>query len=118
MSDKELQTLPSSLREKQRYIVFDIIADESAAFGNFVDAVWDTLLDFLGEKGAAEVDPWILKDLFDEDQQRGGIRVRKDYVEDVRAALALITEINGETATIQVISVTGTMDSARKKYFS
>jgi ribonuclease P/MRP protein subunit POP5 len=113
-----LQPLPSSLRRKQRYVVFDLLSDEQHQLGAVVDAVWDAVLELLGERGAAEADPWILKDLFDADRQRGAIRVHKDSVTAVRAALALITLIDGTDTTVQVVGVTGTMDSAEEKYLA
>ncbi|MFB6294685.1 MAG: Rpp14/Pop5 family protein [Candidatus Nanohaloarchaea archaeon] len=113
----ELQALPKSLREKHRYIVIDIICDRDRDLGQVVDAVWDAILDFLGQEGAAAAAPWVLEDLFDAEQQRGAVKVKKDAVEEVRAALALVQEIGGEDATVQVLGVTGTMDSAREKYF-
>lgn len=117
MSDDTLQTLPSSLREKQRYIIFEILSEEQHDLGAFVNAAWDAMLDLLGENGVAHAQPWILKDLYDESQQQGGIRVHKDHVEDVRAAITLMTDIGRTDATVHVLGVTGTMDSARKKYF-
>ncbi len=111
-----LQTLPSSLREKQRYIIFEILSDDTPDLGAFVNTAWDTMLDLLGERGVAQAQPWILKDLYDVDQQKGGIRVHKDHVEDVRAALTLITEIDRTPVTVHVLGVTGTMDSAEEKY--
>ncbi|MFB6076645.1 MAG: Rpp14/Pop5 family protein [Candidatus Nanohaloarchaea archaeon] len=112
----DLQTLPSSLRETQRYLVFEIIVDEPVAFGDVVETVWDAAVGFLGETGAASADPWVLQDMFDADLQRGAVRVRKDAVGEMRAALALVTEIGGRDAMIHVLGVTGTMDSARDKY--
>ncbi len=112
----DLQTLPSSLREKQRYIVFELLSDETHDLGAVVDAVWETTLNLLGEHGVAEAEPWVLKDLFDVEQQQGAIRVHKDHVPVVRASLALITRINGTDTTVHVLGVTGTMDSAERKY--
>ncbi len=113
----ELQTLPASLREKKRYIVFEVICERDREPGQVVDAVWDAILDVLGQNGAAAAAPWVLGDLFDAAQQRGGIKVNKDAVEEVRAALAMVQAVGGEEATVQVLGVTGTMDSAREKYF-
>lgn len=115
MSD--LQTLPSSYREKQRYLVFDIIADEPPRFGPVVGTIWDAALDFLGEKGVADADIWVMKDQYDAEQGQGMLRVRKDAVDEVRAALALIQEIGADTVTVHVLGVTGTVNSARDKYF-
>lgn len=114
MSD--LQRLPPSLREKHRYIIFELLSDTEHDLGAFVDTAWDAMLDLLGEAGTAEANPWILKDLFNEETQRGGLRVNKDSVESVRSALALITAINGVETTVHVLGVTGTIDSAERKY--
>ncbi|MFB6166984.1 MAG: Rpp14/Pop5 family protein [Candidatus Nanohaloarchaea archaeon] len=113
----DLKTLPSSLRGKKRYIVFEILAERNREIGQVVDEFWDAMLEFLGQEGVSRAEPWILGDLFDEERQRGGVKVDKDMVEEVRAALALVTDIDGEDATVQVLGVTGTMDSAREKYF-
>lgn len=113
----ELQPLPKSLREKKRYIVFEVLCERDRELGQVVDAIWDAVLDLLGQQGAARANPWVMGDLFDDEKQRGGIRVNKDDVEEVRAALALVQEVGGEEAAIQVLGVTGTMDSAREKYF-
>ncbi|MDY6762063.1 MAG: Rpp14/Pop5 family protein [Candidatus Nanohaloarchaea archaeon] len=113
----DLQALPKSLRQKHRYLVVDIICDRDRELGQVVDTVWDAILDFLGQEGAATADPWVMEDLFDAEQQRFAVKVKKDRVEAVRAALALVQEIGGEDATLQVLGVTGTMDSAREKYF-
>lgn len=117
MTEDDLQMLPPTLRETHRYIVFEILSDGSVAFADCIDAIWDACLDLLGARGVADADPWVLKDLYDPAQQRGGIRVNKAAVEDVRAALALITEIDNTPVTFHVVGVTGTMDSARKQYF-
>ncbi len=117
MAEEKLQTLPASLREKQRYIIFEILAERDRELGQVVEAVWDSVLEFLGQEGAARADPWVIKDLFDREKQRGGIRVNRGMVEEVRASLALVTEVGGEEAAFHVLGVTGTMESARDKYF-
>lgn len=113
----ELQPAPKSLREKKRYIVFEVLCDRDREVGQVVDAVWGAVLEFLGQEGAAKADPWVLGDLFDAEKQIGGVKVNKDEVEEVRAALALVQDIGGEESALQVLGVTGTMDSAREKYF-
>jgi len=81
-----------------------------------IEAIWDSLLSLLGEADTAKANPWIVKDLFNEESQRGGLRVNHNYVEEARLSLALINEIEGERVALKVIGVTGTMRSARKKY--
>lgn len=111
-----LKTLPSSLREKERYILFRIESTETFSLGDVVDQLWKDMVSYLGEKTVAAVNPWVMGDLFSKRQQVGGIRVNKDHVEDVRTAIALVDHINGEDVCIHVIGVSGTMQSARDKY--
>ncbi|MDY6777860.1 MAG: Rpp14/Pop5 family protein [Candidatus Nanohaloarchaea archaeon] len=112
----ELKSLPSSLRDKERYIIFSIEADRAFDLGDVVDAVWKGLLDFLGEKEVAKANPWIMGDLFSRKKQVGGIRVTKDYVSDCRTAIALIDQISGKNVCLHVLGVSGTLKSARDKY--
>lgn len=111
-----LKTLPSSIRKKERYIIFKIESDETYSLGEVVDGIWQELLSFLGERTVAEANPWVMGDLFSTNNQIGGIRVHKDHVEDVRTALALIDQIDRSKACIHVLGVSGTIQSARDKY--
>lgn len=111
-----LKTLPSSLREKERYILFRIEADEQFSLSDVVDQVWKEMVSFLGEQQVAAVNPWVLGDLFSKKEQVGGIRVNKDYVEEVRTALALMDHIDQNPVCVHVLGVSGTMQSARDKY--
>lgn len=111
-----LKTLPSSIRKKERYIIFKIEAEEQYSLGEVVDAVWQELLSFLGERTVAAANPWVMGDLFSTNNQIGGIRVHKDHVEDVRTSLALIDQIDRSKVCIHVLGVSGTIQSARDKY--
>lgn len=113
---KDLTTLPSSLRRKQRYILFRIEGDNDFGLGQVVDSMWKELISFLGEQQVAKIDPWIMGDLFSQDKQVGGIRVDKDYVEEARTAIALIDRIENTPVCIHVLGVSGTIESARDKY--
>jgi ribonuclease P/MRP protein subunit POP5 len=113
---EDLTTLPSSLRRKQRYILFRIEGDNDFGLGQVVDAMWKELISFLGEQQVAKIDPWIMGDLFSQDKQVGGIRVNKDYVEEARTAIALIDHIEKNPVCIHVLGVSGTIESARDKY--
>jgi len=111
-----LKTLPSSLRSKERYILFRIEAADEFSLNDVVEQVWKEMVSFLGEQQVAAVNPWVLGDLFSRKEQVGGIRVNKDYVEEVRTSLALMDHINGTPVCVHVLGVSGTMQSARDKY--
>jgi len=110
--------LKPTLREKNRYIAFEIISDEKYARDEIVKAVWSACLRFLGEKGASTTSLWIMD--WDEEKQRGIIKVNHRSVDDVKAALALMPEIkkadgNRCKAIYRTLTVSGTLKKVRKK---
>ncbi len=111
-----LKTVPPTMRKKQRYLIFKIESEKKFGIGEVVESIWEELLGFLGESGVSEADPWIMKDLFYRDKQVAGIKTDKDHVEEIRTALALIDEIDGENVCIYVKGVSGTMKAAKKKF--
>lgn len=113
----DLKPLPSSLRKRRRYIIVDIISESEKSLGSVVNVVWDSIMDLLGEIGTAKAGVWVVKDLFDEEKQRFGVKVNHDYTEKIRASIALVNEIEGEKTNLRVLGITGTMKSARAKYF-
>lgn len=112
----EPKTLPSSLREKKRYLAYEIISEEPVSFQDVVSAFWSSMLSLLGELGTAKANVWFVKDTWDGDRQRGVIRCRHTAVDDVRAAIATVEEIEDTRAIVQSLGVSGTMKGARKKY--
>lgn len=105
-----MKRLPPAIQEEQRYLEFQLHSDEKHELGDVVDAVWDAVLEFLGSKEASRADIWIMGDEFQESEQRGVIQVNRDAVNEVRAALALLDEIDGVKAFIRVTQVSGTLD--------
>ncbi|QQG40259.1 MAG: ribonuclease P protein component 2 [Candidatus Aenigmatarchaeota archaeon] len=115
MADKP-KTLPPTLREKKRYLAFEIISEKPLRFDAIVDAFWNALLTLLGELGTARTNVWFVKDAWDEKRQRGLVRCGHVQVENVRVALALITSIGGVRVIPHSLGVSGTMEGARKKF--
>jgi len=108
--------LPPSLRSQKRYIVFEVISEQPVVYGDIVNAVWGSMLSFLGELGSSSAKVWFIHNIYDDKSQRGVIKCSHDSVEHVRSALSLI-QIVGETKSIvKIVGVTGTIKSARAKY--
>lgn len=109
-------TLPPSLRNSTRYIAFEIISEKPIEYRDVSNALWVSSLNFLGDLGASETKTWPIKNLYNADKQRGIIRCNQKRVEDVRAVLSLIDYMNDSKAIVNVLGVTGTIKSAKKKY--
>ncbi len=107
------QILPS-LRERNRYMAFEIISDSDIERGDVVKAVWNSVLQFLGELGASRTSLWVME--WDDKKKKGILKVNHKSVDEVRSALALVKEINRERVILHILGVSGTVKRTREKY--
>jgi len=113
MADTVLNPLPSSKRERNRYLVFEIVSDLKFGMGDVSKAVWRGVLDYLGELGASRTSLRMVD--WDQSTQKGTIKVSHKSVAEVRAALALVKEIDRKPVAFHVMSVSGILKKARKR---
>ncbi|WP_461866237.1 ribonuclease P protein component 2 [Thermococcus sp.] len=106
--------LPPTLRDKHRYIAFQLIGERPFKREEVKRAIWDACLSTLGILGSARAKPWLIK--FDEKSQTGIIRVDRKHVEDIRFALTLVTHINGSWVIFRTIGVSGTIKRLKIKF--
>jgi ribonuclease P/MRP protein subunit POP5 len=117
MPERRPNILSSSLRYKKRYIAYKIICDKDMEFSELSNAMWHSILDYLGEKFAAEARVWILKSTFDPKTRTGLIRTSHIGTENVRAALSFVQKVKDEKVIVQVLGVSGTIKAANQKFF-
>ena len=110
--------LPPSMRPPKRYIVYEVISEQTIIYGEFVNAIWTTAMEFLGETGTAEANIWFVHNTYDSEKQAGVIKCRHDSVEMVRLILSLISIISEARCVVRIIGVTGTIKSAKAKYLT
>ncbi|MEK6807639.1 MAG: Rpp14/Pop5 family protein [Nanoarchaeota archaeon] len=70
-------------------------------------------LQFLGELGMARAGIQFLEDTWNEKDSTGIIRVSHKYVDEVKAALALVKEFEGKKITINSIKVSGEINKLK-----
>lgn len=112
----KLSPMPPTLRDNQRYIVFEVISKREMTFENMVSAIWSASLQLFGEVGTSRFNMWVPSTLFDKTKKRAVIRTTHNSVEEVRAVIASIKEIEGESVVFHVLGVTGTVKSAKSKF--
>jgi RNase P/RNase MRP subunit POP5 len=105
----KLKVLPASLRERNRYILFKIIAEAPIEYSDLEGAVWNTMLDFLGEHGVSKTSVWLMKDRWNEKEQTCVIRCNHLSVHEVIASLGLITRLGDARVAIKILKVSGTI---------
>ena len=104
------------MRPPKRYIVYEILSASPVKYGELVNTVWSTSMEFLGELGTSEAGIWFVHNSYDEARQTGIIKCRHDAVERVRAVLSLLSVVSEARCIVKVLGVTGTIKSANTKY--
>jgi len=111
-------------RERQRYIVFDLICDDpSISSDDLKITLWKHHGCLFGEYGTSKAGLWLIH--FDPTLKRGVIRCSLSTLNQVRASLASLCYVRKKNSNkdskipviFHVIGVSGTILSVKRKYF-
>ncbi len=106
-----MHLLPS-LRQKKRYVVFEIISDARFSFADIQEGVQQALTSFWGQLGLSRAGPLIVKERFNTQKQRFILKVNNAYVDELKAALAISKKIKNSAVIIRSVTVSGTLKKA------
>ena len=109
----KLKHLLPSLREKKRYIVYEIQTKTPITRTEAKKEVSNTMKQFVGDLGLSQSGIMFLKDW---QNNKGILRVNTNYVDHTKASLSLIKSINGTKAVVRSVAVSGIINKLRKKY--
>jgi len=101
------------LREKKRYLVFEVQAKHAFNLDEVRRAVNTALLQFIGELGYAKAGVMVMDDW---KNNKGIMKINNKHVDDVKSGLALIGKIGNETVIVKTIGVSGILKKARGKF--
>jgi len=108
----KLKSLPS-FREKKRYLVFRVHSESPLQYFSLKSAIFDSLLDFLGEKGLAEANVRLIKNLWSR-KGTGFLQTNPPSVDRVKFSLALIHQIGDQKVLFQTLGVSGTIKGGKR----
>ena len=104
-----------SLREKKRYLVFEIVSKQPIKdFSAISKAIWKSLLDLSGVLGASRAGIWLLSDKFNKDEQKGIIKVNHKHADLLKAALCTIKQINGNDVIVRSMGMSGILKKTER----
>ncbi len=103
---------------KKRYLSFEIVSESPIEFSDFVNVFWNSSMSFIGELGSAKASIWIVKDLWDQKQQKGVIKCSHRFGDNIRLVLSLIGRIGDQRVIVSVLGISGTLNSAKAKIMS
>jgi ribonuclease P/MRP protein subunit POP5 len=102
--------------EKHRYIIFRFFSGKMISEKPFINAIWDSIYEIWGVKGASETGLWLID--FDNKNNRGIIRCNLKSLKTVKIALILMTHVQNVPIMIQIIGISGTIKTGKEKFYT
>ena len=107
-----MKTLLPSLKEKKRYIAFNVISDKSLDKDDINRSIYNSCRSFIGDLNYAKAGVNIMNEFLS--NNKGIIRVNNKYADYVKSSLMMVKEINNQKVVIKSIGVSGVLDKAKK----
>ena len=104
-----MKPFPPTLREKRRYIEFRVRGPQGEK--DATQAINNVFLSLFGENGYADANLSVIE----YSRGKGILRCSHDWLDNTLVALAFVAKIGAENARIEVLGVSGTLKTLRKK---
>jgi ribonuclease P/MRP protein subunit POP5 len=113
-----MKHLPKHIRPRWRYLAVGIETwpDAEIDRGEFQRALWYAAQNLLGDPGSADADLSLVRFSFTAGAGEAIVRVRRGEVSTGRAALACLTEVDGQPVGVFVRGVSGTIRACEESY--
>jgi ribonuclease P/MRP protein subunit POP5 len=110
--------LPKHLRPRWRYVAVGIETWPDADLGRraFQRALWYAAGNLLGDAGSADADLTLLAFSHGDGVGEAIIKVRHGHVDEARAAIACVSEVDGDPVGIRVRGISGTVRACEERY--
>ncbi len=108
---KQKALLPT-LREKKRYLVFEVISEANLAFKDIKDSITSSFKDLFGLDGLSKAG----LEFIDYNQNKGIIRVTTKSLDMLKASFCFVRKINKEDAILRSLGVSGILKKSRSKF--
>ena len=102
-----MKRLLSSLKEKKRYIAFEIDSESGFAREDIIRAVDTSCRDFMGEYGYGKAGVMIVDDAVN--GKKGVVKVNNKYIDLVKVSLMMIKEINNNKVIFKSVKTSGSI---------
>jgi ribonuclease P/MRP protein subunit POP5 len=124
---QKLKILPPTLRDKKRYIAFEITSKGMLCREDVISMILDGSLYLYGACGTGKFELWVVKlwrcnpgenpsDGINELRMKGILRCKREEVNSVRAVIPTITNFRGKPVVFHTLGISGTIKSAIKNF--
>ncbi|MBI2208810.1 ribonuclease P protein component 2 [Candidatus Woesearchaeota archaeon] len=119
MAKAKTKPLLPTLREKKRYLAYEVISGHKFNDAFEVNkAIMDAAKEFLGNLGMAKAGIMMINDQFNKEKQRGLLRVSNKHLDNLRASLIFADKIDNNDVIIRSVGASGILKKAQQKYLN
>lgn len=116
----KLKILPPHLRNKKRYLAFEVLSQKALNREEVISLLWGALGEMYGACGTSRIDLWVVKvwncDVAGKNLIKGVLRCNREEVSSVRAVLPIITHFKGGRVVCHTLGISGTIKAAINKF--
>ena len=106
-----MKVLLPSLKEKKRYLAFEIISENKFSGKEIKNAVEKNALNFMGTLDYGKAGVMMLKNY----TNKGILRVNNKFVDKLKVSLMMIKEISNKKVTFKTIRTSGMINKLLKE---
>ena len=113
---EKIKPLIPTLREKKRYITFEIISkNHDFGFSDINYAIKREFKELYGTSGEAKAGIIIISKKYDEKKQRGIIRINNRHIDRLKISLAMVKRIRNTDVILRTLITSGMLKKATEK---
>ena len=112
----KLKPLRPSLREKKRYLVYEISGAQEVSFHQLQEALIVELNKMLGIFDSASAGIMPIK--YDKETRRGILRLNHTAVLKVKACFVLLQQLENQPVLVKSLGVSGILKKAKENFFN
>ncbi|MCE5213476.1 MAG: ribonuclease P [Methanobacterium sp.] len=116
----KLKILPPHLRNKKRYLAFEVLSERSLNREEVISMIWAAAGDMYGACGVSRFDLWVVKIWRCNNQgkniTKGILRCNRAEVNTLRSVFPLINRFKGKRVVFHTLGISGTIKSATRKF--
>ena len=107
---KKIKAVLPTLREKKRYVAFEVLSEDNNTDLNKINAaISESFMELYGNLGMAGAGLMFLNEKYNPQLNRGVVKVGHYYVNNLKSALAMIREIDHNKVIIRSLGVSGVL---------
>lgn len=116
----KLKILPPTLREKKRYIAFNLYSEDLITKEEMPNLLWNSIVNLYGEIESSKINLWLINYKHIQNSNRNQcrciIKCRRGYEKEMITALNNITQYKKNRVVIHTLGTSGTIKTLDDKY--